>query len=104
MSENWAVCIGIDRYDNLQALEYAKADAAALRDFFEKEVGFAEVYFFATDAPPIQTDFVEPIQAVPTLGTLRRFLRVRFEQQFLKPADTFRVFLARYGKRELDLA
>ncbi len=102
MSENWAVCIGIDRYDNLQSLEYAKADATALRDFFEKEVGFAKVYFFANDAPPIQTDFGEPIQAVPTLGTMRRFLRVRFEQRFLKPADNFWFFFAGHGKRERD--
>ncbi|MBV9653173.1 MAG: hypothetical protein JOZ42_01280, partial [Acetobacteraceae bacterium] len=77
MSENWAVCIGIDRYDNLQPLEFAKADADALRIFFEQEVGFTKVYFFAEGAPPIPADTGEPIQAVPTLGTLRRFLRVR---------------------------
>ncbi len=53
MSENWAICIGIDRYDNLQPLQYATRDAEALRDFFEEEAGFDKVYFFAEDASPI---------------------------------------------------
>ena len=102
MSENWAICIGINRYDNLQSLEFAQADAAALRDFFEKEVGFTRVYFFGEDAPPIQTDFGEPIRAVPTVGTLRRFLRVRFERPFIKPADNIWFFFAGHGRRERD--
>src|SRR3954468_16842551 len=82
MSQNWAICIGIDRYDNLQSLQYAKRDAEVLRDFFEKEAGFDKVYYFAEDAPPIPTDFGEPMRSMPSGGTLRRFLRVRFEQKF----------------------
>ena len=92
MSQNWAICIGIDRYDNLQSLQYAKRDAEALREFFEKEAGFDKVYFFAEDAPPIPTDFGEPMHSTPSGGTLRRFLRVRFEQKFLKPSDNFWFF------------
>ncbi len=102
MSQNWAICIGIDRYDNLQSLQYAKHDAEALRDFFEKEAGFDKVYFFAEDAPPIQTDFGEPIRSTPSGGTLRRFLRIRFEQKFLKPSDNFWFFFAGHGRRERD--
>jgi formylglycine-generating enzyme required for sulfatase activity/uncharacterized caspase-like protein len=102
MSQNWAICIGIDRYDNLQSLQYAKRDAEALRDFFEKEVGFDKVYFFAEDAPPIQTDFGEQMRSTPSGGTLRRFLRVRFEQRFLKPSDNFWFFFAGHGRRERD--
>ena len=102
MSENWAICIGINRYDNLQSLEFAEADAAALREFFEKEVGFTKVYFFGEDAPSIQTDFGEPIRAVPTVGTLRRFLRVQFERPFIKPADNIWFFFAGHGRRERD--
>jgi hypothetical protein len=64
MSQNWAICIGIDRYDNLQPLQYAKRDAEALRDFFEKEAGFDKVYFFAEDAPQIPTDFAEAIRSI----------------------------------------
>jgi formylglycine-generating enzyme required for sulfatase activity/uncharacterized caspase-like protein len=102
MSQNWAICIGIDRYDNLQPLQYAKRDAEALRDFFEKEGSFDKVYFFAEDAPPIQTDFGEPIRSLPSGGTLRRFLRIRFEQKFLKPSDNFWFFFAGHGRRERD--
>src|SRR6516225_3905999 len=102
MSQNWAICIGIDRYDNLQSLQYAKRDAEALRDFFEKEAGFDKFYFFAEDAPPIPTDFGEPMRSMPSGGTLRRFLRVRFEQKFLKPSDNFWFFFAGHGRRERD--
>src|SRR5215471_12331264 len=102
MSQNWAICVGIDRYDNLQSLQYAKRDAEALRQFFEKEAGFDKVYFFAEDAPPIPTDFGEPMRSMPSGGTLRRFLRVRFEQKFLKPSDNFWFFFAGHGRRERD--
>jgi formylglycine-generating enzyme required for sulfatase activity len=102
MSQNWAICVGIDRYDNLQSLHYPKRDAEALRDFFEKEVAFEKVYFFAEDAAPIATDFGEPIRSTPTGGTLRRFLRIRFEQKFLKPSDNFWFFFAGHGRRERD--
>jgi formylglycine-generating enzyme required for sulfatase activity/uncharacterized caspase-like protein len=102
MSQNWVICIGIDRYDNLQPLHYAKRDAEALRDFCEKEAGFDKVYFFAEDAPPIPTDFGEPMRATPSVGTLRRFLRIRFEKKFLKPSDNFWFFFAGHGRRERD--
>ncbi len=102
MSQNWAICVGIDRYDNLQPLHCAKRDAEALRDFFEKDVAFEKVYFFAEDAPPIPTDFGEPIRSTPTGGTLRRFLRIRFEQKFLKPSDNLWFFFAGHGRRERD--
>ena len=102
MSQNWAICIGIDRYDNLQPLQFAKRDAEVLRDFFEKEVAFDKVYFFADDAPPIATDFGEPIRSTPTGGTLRRFLRIRFEQKFLKPSDNLWFFFAGHGRRERE--
>src|SRR5271165_1788743 len=98
MSQNWAICIGIDRYDNLQSLHFAEA----FRNFFEKEVAFERVYFFAEDAPPIPTDFGEPMRSSPTGGTLRRFFRVRFEQKFLKPSDNLWFFFAGHGRRERD--
>lgn len=102
MSQNWAICIGIDRYDNLQPLAYAKRDAEALRDFFAKEAGFEKVYFFAEDAPPIASDFGEPIRSAPTGNTLRRFLRIRFDEKFLNPSDNFWFFFAGHGRRERD--
>jgi formylglycine-generating enzyme required for sulfatase activity/uncharacterized caspase-like protein len=102
MSQNWAICIGIDRYDNLQALQFARRDAEALREFFEREQGFEKVYFFADEAPPIVTDFGQPMRSTPAGGALRRFLRVRFEQKFLKPSDNLWFFFAGHGRRERD--
>ena len=48
MAKNWAMpsaslngkAIGINQYNNLQHLNYAKLDALAMRDRFEKDVRF----------------------------------------------------------------
>ena len=73
-----------------------------MREFFEREHGFEKVYFFADEAPPIVTDFGQSMRSTPTGGTLRRFLRVRFEQKFLKPSDNLWFFFAGHGRREHD--
>jgi len=65
MSQNWAICIGIDRYDNLQSLQYAKRDAEALRDFFEKEAGFDKVFFAGHGRRERDRDYLMPIDADP---------------------------------------
>lgn len=55
MSKNWAICIGINEYYNLQPLKYAVKDAAAIRDFFLDEVKFEKVYYFSDESPLIET-------------------------------------------------
>ncbi len=99
MERNWAITIGINRYDNLQALNYAKRDAEAVRDFFRNELNFEQVYHFSDDSPRIATDYGPPIKSRPTYATLRRFLRVRFEQPFLQAGDNFWFFFAGHGLR-----
>lgn len=99
MSENWAICVGINRYDNIKPLAYARQDAEAIADFFRKAAGFKGVYSFAEDAPPITADFGQPLQSSPTFINLRRFLRVRFEERFLQPSDNIWFFFAGHGKR-----
>jgi formylglycine-generating enzyme required for sulfatase activity/uncharacterized caspase-like protein len=100
MSENWAICVGINNYVNLQPLEFAEQDAEALRDFFKSETGFQAIYHFAENAPPIIGNSAVPISAAPTFGSLMRFLRVRFDEPFLKPSDNFWFFFAGHGRRE----
>ncbi|UXE59294.1 MAG: caspase family protein [Woronichinia naegeliana WA131] len=39
MAKNWAICIGINQYNNLSPLNYAVRDAEAMRGYFT-EVGF----------------------------------------------------------------
>ncbi|MGL5083151.1 MAG: SUMF1/EgtB/PvdO family nonheme iron enzyme [Microcoleaceae cyanobacterium] len=97
MGKNWASAIGINQYDNLQALDYAKGDAGSVRDFFIQEAGFEQVYFFTEDSPPIQGSEGPPIRSLPTYATLKRFLRVRFEQPFLRTGDNFWFFFAGHG-------
>ncbi|HEY9671502.1 MAG TPA: SUMF1/EgtB/PvdO family nonheme iron enzyme [Waterburya sp.] len=102
MGRNWAITIGINQYDNLAPLKYAKRDAEAVRDFCLKEVGFDKVYYFSDDSPPIEPDYGSPMRSQPTYGVLSRFLRVRFEQPFLEPGDNLWFFFAGHGKRHRD--
>ncbi len=102
MGKNWAIAIGINSYDNLQPLSYAKRDAADMRDYFLNEAGFEKVYYFAEDAPDIDLDYGPPFKPLPTFAKLDRFLDVRFEQSFLGTGDNFWFFFAGHGKRHRD--
>ncbi|BAZ30156.1 hypothetical protein NIES4074_26120 [Cylindrospermum sp. NIES-4074] len=97
---NWAISIGINKYSNFQALEYAKGDAEGMRDWFKLEGRFDEVFLFTEDSPPIDTN--PPIPTQPTFGHLRRFLRAQFEQPLLQPGDNLWFFFAGHGQRHAD--
>ena len=99
MAKNWAIAIGINRYDNLQSLDYAKRDAECMRDFFQ-EAGFERVFLFTEDSPAIDT--TPPISTEPTYGKLRRFLRQQFEQPLLEPGDNLWFFFSGHGQRYHD--
>ncbi|MDA0268831.1 MAG: SUMF1/EgtB/PvdO family nonheme iron enzyme [Cyanobacteria bacterium] len=107
MGRNWAITIGINQYDNLQPLAFAQRDAESMRDFFQselqtdKELG-ETTYHFAPDAPPIPAAGGVSMSSKPTYGTLRRFLRVRFDQPFLKPGDNLWFFFAGHGIRHQE--
>jgi len=97
MSKNWAICIGINEYYNLQPLRYAVQDAASVRDFFNQEGRFEQVYYFADDSPPIETPN-GLMRSTPTFGNLKRFFRERFQQPFLTVGDNFWFFFAGHGE------
>ncbi|MEH2014737.1 SUMF1/EgtB/PvdO family nonheme iron enzyme [Nostoc sp.] len=101
MAKNWAIAIGINQYNNLQHLNYAKLDAEAMRDWFEKEVRFDRVFLFTEDSPPIPASGT-PIPTQPTYGNLRRFLRANFEKPLLAPGDNLWFFFAGHGCRSAD--
>ncbi|MEM8502632.1 MAG: SUMF1/EgtB/PvdO family nonheme iron enzyme [Cyanobacteria bacterium P01_D01_bin.1] len=96
MSKNWAICIGINSYGNLPSLRYAVRDAEAMRDFLLREADFEQVFYFADDAPPIETPN-GPMDSAPTFGNLMRFFRVRFEREFLRVGDNLWLFFAGHG-------
>ncbi len=57
MAKNWAIAIGINHYTNLQSLNYAKRDAECMRNFFQQEAGFEQVFLFTDDSPAeVSTD------------------------------------------------
>ncbi|MGK7894594.1 MAG: caspase domain-containing protein, partial [Xenococcus sp. (in: cyanobacteria)] len=104
MGRNWAIAIGINNYENLSSLKYAKQDAEAITSWFKQEAQFDEVFLFTADSPPIdQTN--PPIPTSPTYGHLRRFLRAQFEnieRPLLKSGDNLWFFFAGHGLRHRD--
>jgi formylglycine-generating enzyme required for sulfatase activity/uncharacterized caspase-like protein len=99
MGKNWAITIGINEYDYLSPLNYAKRDAEAFRNFCLEQLGFEKVYYFSDDSAAIKQDFGPPMRSQPTYGILSRFLRVRFEEKFLGAGDNLWFFFAGHGKR-----
>ncbi|MCG8367433.1 MAG: SUMF1/EgtB/PvdO family nonheme iron enzyme [Pseudanabaenales cyanobacterium] len=97
MSRNWAITIGVNRYHNQPALNYAQRDAEAVRDFFQTEINCEQVYHFSDDSPPIEMDSGPPITSQPTYRTLSQFLQSRFEDAFLQAGDNFWFFFAGHG-------
>ncbi|MBD2444728.1 SUMF1/EgtB/PvdO family nonheme iron enzyme [Dolichospermum sp. FACHB-1091] len=100
MSKNWAISIGINQYDNLQPMNFAKRDAEAMAAWFREEAKFDQVFLFTEDSPPINTS--PPIPTQPTYGRLRRFLQAQFEQPLLEPGDNLWFFFAGHGMRHAD--
>lgn len=98
MAKNWAIVIGINKYDNLRDLKYAKADAEAIKQWCKTEGAFDRVFLFTEDSPDIE---VKPkhISTKPTYGKLRRFLRAQFERPLLGTGDNLWFFFAGHGKR-----
>lgn len=98
MAKNWAIAIGINQYDNLKSLKYAKKDAEAMKAWCEQEAGFDRVVLFTEDSPDLPTSR-SPIRTKPTYGGLRRFLRAQFERPLLNDGDNLWFFFAGHGKR-----
>ena len=101
MAQNWAICIGVNQYNNLTPLNYAVGDAGQMQDFLRQELGFNKVYLFTDNSPEI-TDAGKPFASQPTYGNLRRFLRIRFEEPFLGAGDNFWFFFSGHGLRHQD--
>ncbi|OUL19416.1 peptidase C14, partial [Nostoc sp. T09] len=100
MGRNWAIVVGINHYENLRSLNFAKRDASVMAMWFQQEAKFEQVFLFTDDSPPIATN--PPIPTQPTFGHLRRFLRAQFEDTLLKPEDNLWFFFAGHGNRYKD--
>jgi formylglycine-generating enzyme required for sulfatase activity len=99
MAKNWAITIGINRYQWLRSLQYATTDADAMRQLFLAELGFEQVVHFTDTSAPIPQDYGPDLVSQPTYTTLKRFLRERFNQPFLGNGDNLWFFFAGHGIR-----
>jgi formylglycine-generating enzyme required for sulfatase activity len=99
MTKNFAIAIGIDKYNpiNFRPLDYAKRDAELMRDFFQQEARFDEVNFFADDSPNLQSSSGQSIPTYPSSGNLESFLADRFQTPFLNSGDNCWFFFAGHG-------
>lgn len=88
MGRNWAIAIGINDYDNLQSLSYAKRDAEAVRDYFRSEIGFEQVYYFAEDAPNLVLEHGPPSSHYPPSPNSIAFSISGLSSRFSIPAIT----------------
>ncbi|BAZ38139.1 hypothetical protein NIES4101_40740 [Calothrix sp. NIES-4101] len=97
MAKNWAITIGVNQYDYLQPLNYAKRDAKLMHDFLRNEASFEQVYFFADDSPDVAGKSTRPNRA-----NLRHFLLTRFDKPFMEAGDNFWFFFSGHGMRYAD--
>lgn len=92
MVRNWALVIGINQYDFLEPLKYAKRDAQLMRDFLCDETGFERVFFLSDDSPDISGKSTRPYRA-----NLLRVLQQLSEKSFMEVGDNFWFFFNGYG-------
>ncbi len=100
MASNWALVIGINQYEFLQPLLYAKCDAQLMQDFLGKEVSCERIFFFSDDSPDINGKSTRPNRA-----NLRRVLLELFEQTNppkMGAGDNFWFFFSGHGMRYND--
>lgn len=97
MAKNWAIAIGINQYDYLQPLNYAKRDALLMQEFLVNEAGFERIFFFSDDSPELAGKSTRP-----TRTNLLRVLRQLFEKPFMGAGDNFWFFFSGHGIRFAD--
>ncbi len=90
-----AIVIGVNQYEFLQPLQYARQDALALKMFLEIEAKFDRVYYFADNAPG-----VNGMSMRPTRQNLRRVMRDTFAKPFMGDGDNFWFFFSGHGMRD----
>jgi formylglycine-generating enzyme required for sulfatase activity len=90
-----AIAIGINQYEFLQPLQYARQDAIAVQTFLQQEARFERVFYFSDDSPLINGKSTRP-----TRNNLRRVLREIFAEPFLKDGDDFWFFFSGHGMRD----
>ena len=95
MTKNFAITIGINKYEYLdRPLNYAASDAEKVRDFLLSEADFNQVFYYSDYSPSINN-----ISTRPTRSGLLRLLKVTFEKEFMGAGDNFWFFFSGHGAR-----
>ncbi|MEH2059135.1 MAG: SUMF1/EgtB/PvdO family nonheme iron enzyme [Nostoc sp.] len=97
MAKNWAIAIGINQYDYLQPLNYAKRDAQLMQEFLGNEAGFEQIFFFSDDSPSVGGKSTRPNRA-----NLRQVFLELFNKPFMEAGDNFWFFFSGHGIRHAD--
>lgn len=99
---NWALVIGINRYDRLRSLDYAEPDAKLIQDFFQKEAKFEQIFYFSDTSPDFDAPDGSRQSTRPTYANLRSFLHDFFEESYLQTGDNFWFFFSGHGIRHQE--
>jgi uncharacterized caspase-like protein len=99
---DWALVIGINKYDRLRSLDYAERDAELIRDFFQQEARFEQIFYFSDTSPDFYAPDGSRQSTRPTYANLRSFLRDFFEEPYLQAGDNFWFFFSGHGIRHQD--
>ena len=99
---NWALVIGINKYDRLRSLDYAKRDAELMQKFFQKEAKFEQIFYFSDTSPDFEAPDGSRQSTRPTYANLRSFLRDFFEESYLQAGDNFWFFFSGHGIRHQE--
>jgi uncharacterized caspase-like protein len=96
MGKNQAILIGINNYDFLTPLKYAKRDAELMQKFFRNQVKFEQVLFLSDESRRDSNGNL--IHA--DITHLRDILLTKFEKPFMKDGDNFWFFFSGHGRRD----
>ena len=92
MGKNLAISIGINKYEFLTPLKYAKRDAELMQEFLREQAEFDQVLFFSDDSPDLLGKSTRP-----SFINLKRVLRTMFEKPFMGDGDNFWFFFSGHG-------
>jgi uncharacterized caspase-like protein len=89
---NWAIAIGVNEYQFLHHLKYAKNDALHICDFLGNEAKFDRIFYFSDDSPDLDGKTAKPFR-----NNLLKVFKELFAQPFLHESDNFWFFFAGHG-------
>jgi formylglycine-generating enzyme required for sulfatase activity/uncharacterized caspase-like protein len=88
---NWAIAIGVNQYEFLHPLKYAKNDALHICQFLGNEAKFDRIFYFSDDSPDFNGKTTKPFRN----NLLRVFNEVA--KKPLRDGDNFWFFFAGHG-------